>query len=124
MHKQAVRMVSAAAQAAMLATIEGEADRAGGRRLRRGRNAQAKHARAETRRSSGLRARHGAGGALGLSLCDQPDPTNRRADYPCDCTHGGNMATGKLKVILLLRLRPTRMSLSPGRAALLRQRGI
>lgn len=59
MHKQAVRMVSAAAQAAMLAAIENELTEQEADVTRRGRNAQAKHARAETRRSGGLCARHG-----------------------------------------------------------------
>ena len=44
MHKQAVRMVSAAAQAAMLAAIEGELTEREADVTRRGRNAQAKHA--------------------------------------------------------------------------------
>ena len=44
MHKQAVRMVSAAAQAAMLAAIEGELTEQEADVTRRGRNAQAKHA--------------------------------------------------------------------------------
>ena len=44
MHKQAVRMVSAAAQAAMLAAIENELTEQEADVTRRGRNAQAKHA--------------------------------------------------------------------------------
>ena len=44
MHKQAVRMVSAAAQAAMLAAIENELTEREADVARRGRNAQAKHA--------------------------------------------------------------------------------
>ena len=44
MHKQAVRMVSAAAQARMLEAIEGELTQAEADVARRGRNAQAKHA--------------------------------------------------------------------------------
>ena len=57
--------------------------------------------RAEARRPGGLCARDGAGGAVGLSLCDGPDTAPRRTDYPCDCAHGGTMAQAKLKVILL-----------------------
>lgn len=44
MHRQAVRMVSAAAQARMLEAIEGELTEAEADIARRGRNAQAKHA--------------------------------------------------------------------------------
>jgi len=44
MHKQAVRMVSAAAQARMLEAIEPELTEAEADIARRGRNAQAKHA--------------------------------------------------------------------------------
>ena len=44
MHKQAVRMVSAGAQAKMLAAIEPELDDAEADMARRGRNSQAKHA--------------------------------------------------------------------------------
>ena len=44
MHKQAVRMVSAAAQAQMLKAIEEELTEAEADVARRGRNAQAKHA--------------------------------------------------------------------------------
>ena len=44
MHKQAVRMVSAAAQARMLEAIEPELTEQGADITRRGRNAQAKHA--------------------------------------------------------------------------------
>ena len=44
MHKQAVRMVSAAAQARMLEAIEDELTEAEADIVRRGRNAQAKHA--------------------------------------------------------------------------------
>ena len=44
MHKQAVRMVSAAAQAAMLTAIENELTEQEADVTRRGRNAQAKHA--------------------------------------------------------------------------------
>lgn len=44
MHRQAVRMVSAAAQARMLEAIEGELTEAETDIVRRGRNAQAKHA--------------------------------------------------------------------------------
>jgi len=44
MHKQAVRMVSAGAQARMLAAIEPELDEAEADVARRGRNSQAKHA--------------------------------------------------------------------------------
>ena len=44
MHRQAVRMVSAAAQARMLEAIEGELTAAEADITRRGRNAQAKHA--------------------------------------------------------------------------------
>lgn len=44
MHKQAVRMVSAAAQARMLEAIEGELSQDEADVARRGRNAQAKHA--------------------------------------------------------------------------------
>lgn len=44
MHKQAVRMVSAAAQAQMLKSIEGDLTDAEADIARRGRNAQAKHA--------------------------------------------------------------------------------
>ena len=44
MHKQAVRMVSASAQAKMLSAIEAELDADEADAARRGRNAQAKHA--------------------------------------------------------------------------------
>jgi len=44
MHKQAVRMVSAGAQARMLAAIEPELNEAEADAARRGRNSQAKHA--------------------------------------------------------------------------------
>lgn len=101
MHRQAVKMVSAAAQAAMLTAIEDELTEQEADMTRRGRNAQAKHAAPEARRPSGLCARDWAGGAVGLSLCDGPDTAPRRTDYPCDCAHGGTMAQAKLKVILL-----------------------
>lgn len=48
MHKQAVRMVSAAAQAAMLAAIENELTEQEADVTRRGRNAQAKQPRRST----------------------------------------------------------------------------
>ena len=44
MHKQAIRMVSAHAQACMLERIEGELTEAEADLARRGRNSQAKHA--------------------------------------------------------------------------------
>lgn len=101
MHRQAVKMVSAAAQAAMLTAIEDELTEQEADMTRRGRNAQAKHAAPKHARPGGLCARDGAGGAVGLSLCDGPDTAPRRTDYPCDCAHGGTMAQAKLKVILL-----------------------
>lgn len=56
MHKQAVRMVSAAAQARMLEAIEPELTEQEADITRRGRNAQAKHAAPQARGSGGLRA--------------------------------------------------------------------
>lgn len=62
MHRQAVRMVSAAAQARMLEAIEGELTEAEADIARRGRNAQAKHAApknadpADYARATGLEA--------------------------------------------------------------------
>ena len=57
MHKQAVRMVSAAAQAAMLAAIENELTEQEADVTRRGRNAQAKHAApADYAHATGLEA--------------------------------------------------------------------
>lgn len=78
MHRQAVKMVSAAAQAAMLTAIEDELTEQEADMTRRGRNAQAKHAAPKHADPADYAHATGLGGAVGLSLCDGPDTAPRR----------------------------------------------
>lgn len=77
MHKQAVRMVSAAAQARMLEAIEPELTEQEADITRRGRNAQAKHAAPKHADPADYAHATRIGSPLGLSVCDK---ANGQAD--------------------------------------------
>lgn len=101
MHRQAVKMVSAAAQAAMLTAIEDELTEQEADMTRRGRNAQAKHAApkhadpADYAHATGLEALWGY-----LYVTGQTQRLDELITLAIART-GGTMAQAKLKVILL-----------------------